>query len=230
MPAIELVIFDCDGTLMDSEMIIAEEETAAFREAGIEIDPREFLRRFAGQAGKYIRATLETEFDRHLPDDFAKGVPDRINQRLWREVKAIDGAHAMLDQLDQPRCICSNSGNERLKIELTRAELWDRFRPYIYSSQDIEGLERKPEPDVFLHAAKEFEADPRNCLVVEDSVPGVMAGRAAGMRVVGYTGGSHTYKGHADVLTEAGAETVIAKLTELPSVIEAFSMWEGMPD
>lgn len=228
MPACELVIFDCDGTLMDSELIIVEEEAAAYREAGIEISAKEFQRRFTGQPEELIRETLEAEFDRHLPDDFDKDVPNRTNERLWREVKAIEGAHAMLDNLDQPRCICSNSSNERLKIELTRGELWDRFRPYIYSSQDIEGVERKPEPDVFLYAAKAFETKPEACVVVEDSVPGVTAGVAAGMRVVGFTGGSHSWPGHADALTDAGAETVIAKITDLPQLIEALSMWEGM--
>lgn len=228
MPACELVIFDCDGTLMDSELIIVEEEVAAFREAGIEIEASEFLRRFVGQSEKAIRETLEAEFDRHLPDDFDKDVPHKTDERLWREVKAIDGAHAMLDALDQPRCICSNSGNQRLKIELTRAELWDRFRPYVFSSQDIEGVEKKPAPDVFLHAAKEFETDPTACVVVEDSVPGVTAGLSAGMRVIGFTGGSHSWPGHADELTEAGAETVVNKLVELPQVVEAFEAWDGI--
>ena len=88
---------------------------------------------------------------------------------------------------------------------------------------------RKPEPDLFLHAAAEFDAEPKNCVVVEDSISGVKAGVAAGMRVIGFTGGSHTHQGHADELTDAGAETVVRRLIDIPPIIEVFAEWEGMP-
>lgn len=230
MPECKLAIFDCDGTLMDSELIIAEEETAALAEIGIKIDPRTFLRRFAGYSGDAVRAGLEEEWNRHLPDDYDAQVPRRVEERLRREVKALPGVHAMLDRLDQPRCICSNSGIKRLEVELRRAELWDRFRPYVFSARDLDGIQEKPAPDVFLHAAREFDAEPERCVVVEDSISGVSAGREAGMRVIGFTGGSHTYPGHADALIEAGAETVINRLYDVPQLIEVFSKWEGLTD
>ncbi len=227
MPAIELVIFDCDGTLMDSEMLAAEVETAALAEFGSKMSANEFVQRFAGTSSENFKETMEEELGRSLPDDHVSKVRAKLNERLWREVKAVEGATAVLDMFDQPRCVCSNAPMEKLKIELTRGELWDRFRPYVFSASDL-GVEKKPAPDVFLHAAKEFGIDPKTCIVVEDSISGVKGATAAGMRVVGFTGGSHAWIGLADMLTEAGAETVIAKLTELPQVIEAFFMWDGM--
>ena len=222
---IELVIFDCDGTLTDSEIIIGAEEVAALKPYGIEMEVPEFLRRFAARPEADVLAELETEAGRALPDDVFKSADARIDERLWRELKVIDGVHDALDRLDQPRCICSNSRDTRLKMELQRTELWDRFRPYVFSARDLEGVTPKPAPDVFLHAAREFEVSPGECVVVEDSAAGVTAGVAAGMRVVGFTGGSHSWTGHADTLTEAGAETVIHRMADLPALVEAMSVW-----
>ena len=227
MAVCELVIFDCDGTLMDSEPLAAEVETDTLREYGIEMDVKEFALRFAGTSSQHVKTVMEEESGRSFPDDHFQKLKLKFHEKLWREVKAVDGAHELLDALDQPRCVCSNADMEKLKIELSRAELWDRFRPYIFSAEDIEGVAKKPAPDIFLHAAKEFDTDPAACTVVEDSASGVAAGKAAGMRVIGFVGASHTYPGHADQLTEAGAETVVKHLRDIPAVIEAFGLWEG---
>lgn len=226
MAACELVIFDCDGTLMDSEVLAANLEIEMMKEYGIELTAAEFNHRFAGTSSRHVQKVMEEESGRFFPEDHLKKLDMRMNEKLWREVEAVNGAHEMLDLLDQPRCICSNSKMEKLKIELSRAELWDRFRPYVFSSLDLEGVAPKPEPDIFLHAAKEFNVAPKVCTVVEDSVPGIIAAKAAGMRVIGFVGASHTYAGHADRLTEAGAETVVRRLVEIPAVVEAFGLWE----
>ena len=99
------------------------------------------------------------------------------------------------------------------------------FAPHIYSAKDLGPDRVKPKPDIFLHAAKQFGADPARTLVIEDSVHGIAGARAAGMRVVGFTGASHTYPSHADRLTEAGAETVISRMSELPDVVTALAEW-----
>ncbi|MEL6947476.1 MAG: HAD family hydrolase [Pseudomonadota bacterium] len=224
----ELVIFDCDGTLMDSEVIAAEVETDMLREYGATLTTQEFIERFAGTSSFHVKAVMEEELGRHFPDDHKTKVDQAMLERLWREVKAVDGAHGVLDAFDQPRCVCSNAAMEKLKVELSRAELWDRFRPYVFSAKDLDGVEQKPAPDLFLYAAKEFGAQPQACLVVEDSVPGVQGAVAAGMRVVGFTGASHTYPGHADALTDAGAETVIRKLSDLPAFIAIMGAWDGL--
>jgi HAD superfamily hydrolase (TIGR01509 family) len=229
MPECQLVIFDCDGTLMDSETIAAQVELEMMEPYGLKMSPQEFIIRFAGTSSTYFKTTMEEELGRALPDDHDAKVDAALLERLWREVKAVDGVHAMLDRLDQPRCVASNAGAEKLKVELSRAELWDRFRPYVYSVLEL-NLPAKPDPALFLHAAREFEADPTACMVLEDSVPGIQAAKAAGMRAVGFTGGSHTYQGHADALTEAGAETVLNKMADVPELVAALGLWDGALD
>lgn len=226
MSACELVIFDCDGTLMDSEILAAELEVEMMKEYGIEITSAEFNQRFAGTSSRHAQKVMEEESGRFFPENHLKNLDMRMNEILWREVEAVKGAHEMLDLLEQPRCICSNSNMAKLKTELTRAKLWDRFRPYVFSALDIEDVEPKPKPDVFLYAAKEFETAPKACTVVEDSVAGITAAKAAGMRVIGFVGASHTYTGHADQLTGAGAETVVRRLVDIPAVVEALCQWE----
>lgn len=227
MAACELVIFDCDGTLMNTEVLAAEVEIEFLREYGAELTVQQFCERFAGTSSEVVKSTMEEELGRSLPDDHISKVKEKMKERLWREAEIMPGAHELLDMLDQPRCVCSNADMEKLKIELSRAELWDRFRPFVYSAHDLDNKAGKPAPDLFLHAAKEFETDPGCCVVVEDSVAGVSGAIAAGMRVIGFTGGGHTYSGHADALTDAGAETVVRRLSDIPTVIGAFDLWEG---
>ena len=227
MPAIELVIFDCDGTLMDSEQIAAEVECAAYNELGANMTPADFQGRFAGTSTDHVRAEMERELGRAVPDDHARRIDEEILRRFRTEVKTVPGAAAVLDRFDQPRCVCSNSTMEKLEAELRRGELWDRFRPYVFSAHDLEGVSEKPAPDVFLHACQEFEVEPRRAIVLEDSVSGVAAARAAGCRTVGFAGTARG-KSHADLLTEAGAETVIFRLGDFPELIEVFGEWEGL--
>ncbi|MEP1206653.1 MAG: HAD-IA family hydrolase [Rhizobiaceae bacterium] len=229
MAACELVLFDCDGTIMDSELLAAECEIEALSPYGIKMTPKEFSARFAGTSSFVVKEAMEEELGRNLPDDHIQTVKAKMREKLWREVKPMPGIHELLDRLDQARCVCSNADMEKLKIELTRGELWDRFRPYVFSAYEIETKKRKPEPDLFIHAAAEFEIAPQNCVVIEDSIAGVQAGVAARMRVIGFTGGSHTHPGHADELTNAGAETVVSRLSDIPATIEAFAKWEGLP-
>ena len=131
----------------------------------------------------------------------------------------------MLDALDDPRCICSNSRSERLEVSLGKVGLWDRFRPYVFSAQEVGTKRGKPAPDVFLHAAEEFETDPADAIVIEDSVTGVTGAVAAGMRVIGFTGASHSWPGHGETLMDAGAVTVVRRLADVPATLEALREW-----
>jgi len=213
---------------MDSELMMAEVEVEALAEFGMEMTATEFNTRFAGTSSEKVKEVVEEELGRALPDDHISKVKQKMNDRLWREVKAVPGIMEVLDGFDQPRCICSNAGMDKLKIELSRGELWDRFRPYVFSARDLENVAPKPRPDIFLHAAKEFNVEPSACIVIEDSITGVTGAKAAGMRVIGFTGASHTYPGHSDDLTNAGAETVIKRLKDIPALIEAMSLWNGL--
>jgi HAD superfamily hydrolase (TIGR01509 family) len=225
-----LFVFDCDGVIVDSEIIAAAVDAEFLAEAGYEITPAEVNRRFAGMTARAFGEVIAAEMGRPLPEDFFARTKAEIDRRLAAELKPVAGIHEVLDQLDGPRCVCSNSASERLRISLQKTELYDRFRPHIFSAVEVGTREPKPSPNVYQFAIKEFGVAPREALVIEDSVSGVTAARGAGARVVGFTGGSHTWPGHADLLTEAGAETVINRFADLPAVAEAFMAWEGLED
>jgi beta-phosphoglucomutase-like phosphatase (HAD superfamily) len=111
---------------------------------------------------------------------------------------------------------------------MERTQLWDRFNTYSLPSPEVGTKKPKPDPNVYLYALEQFRCDPRDAVVIEDSVFGVTAARRAGARVIGFTGASHAWTGLADLLTEAGAETVVSRLAEVPRVAEAFAMWDGV--
>ena len=225
-----LFMFDCDGVLVDSEIIAARVDAEHLAEIGFTISPEEVIRRFAGLTSRDIADVIEAEIGHPLPEDFLAEQKERLDRRLAAEVEGVAGVHELLDQLDGARCVCSNSSGERLKLTMERAGIYDRFRPYIYSAVEVGTRQAKPDPNVYRYAIQQFDVDPRDAIVIEDSTFGVAAARAAGARVVGFTGATHAWPGLADLLTEAGAETVINRLTDLPKVAEAFMAWDGIVD
>ncbi|MCF1467359.1 HAD family hydrolase [Agrobacterium vitis] len=226
MAGFDLTLFDCDGVLVDSEIIAAKVESKLLTEAGYPISVEEMGERFSGMTWKNILMTIEKEVDIPLSASLIDKSEALLDQRLAREVKLVEGVTYALSRLQGPRCICSNSSSQRLDMMLTKVGLKEFFAPHIYSAKDLGADRVKPKPDIYLHGAAQFNVKPQNCVVVEDSVHGVHAARAAGMRVVGFTGASHTYPSHADRLTEAGAETVIARMMDLPAVIAAMAEWD----
>jgi len=228
MAEVELVIFDCDGVLMDSEIVAARAELEIYKEYGIEMEPSEFAERFAGLNSGAIVKLIEEELGHALPHNTLEKTKALVDEKCMAEAQMVRGADTMLDNLDQARCICSNSPQERLKAMLSRTGLYDRFRPYVFSAKDFDPPRHKPLPDVFEKALHELECAHDRAVVLEDSTTGVEAARRAGLRVIGFTGASHSWPGHADNLIEAGAETVISRLADLPSVVTAFGEWAGL--
>jgi beta-phosphoglucomutase-like phosphatase (HAD superfamily) len=128
--------------------------------------------------------------------------------------------------IDSQKCICSNSRSERIRFMMETTGIDRLFgKDDVFSSLDTPSGRPKPAPDVFLHAAGHYRADPARSFVIEDSVHGIHGARAAGMRVIGFTGAAHSYPGHADMLTEAGAETVIRRWSDFAGVVAALSEW-----
>ena len=224
MPAPDLVIFDCDGVLVDSEIIAAKVESEMLTNAGFPISASEMAERFAGLTFKDILLTVEKEADIPFQASLLDENRRVLDEKLSREVREIDGAGKAAATMPK-RCICSNSRNARINAMLRRTGLKPLFDGMIYSAPDLEGVDSKPAPDVFLHAASETGADPGNTFVVEDSVHGVIAAVAAGMRVIGFTGGAHSFPGHSDRLTEAGAETAINRWSGFLPVLAALTEW-----
>lgn len=220
-----LVIFDFDGTLVDSEILWTKAYVEILKEEEIEVDADGFNSQFAGMTSEEIFNQLEEELERSLPHDLHQRVEDLVDIKL-EKLALIEGAQEMLDELDFARCLCSNSKGDYLEQHLRSTGLWDRFRPYVYSAVEVGTKAAKPDPNVFLHAATALDMEPSDCFVIEDSFHGVQAAVAAGMRVVGFIGASHTYPGHGEHLMDAGAETVIRRHKDLPATLEALRAWQ----
>jgi HAD superfamily hydrolase (TIGR01509 family) len=223
-----LFMFDCDGVLVDSESIAAVVDAEHLAEVGFKITPEEVIRRFAGLTSVDIVEIIESEIGHPLAPGFLKEQKAELDRRLAAEVEGVPGVHEMLDRIDGPLCVCSNSSSERLRMTMERTRLWDRFKPYIFSAPEVGTKKPKPDPNVYRYALEQFETDPAEAVVIVDSVFGVTAARQAGVRVIGFTGASHAWPGLADLLIEAGAETVVNRLAEVPKVAEAFAMWDGV--
>lgn len=227
MPQPDLVIFDCDGVLVDSEIIAARIDAELLTSAGYEISAEEISEVYAGLTFKDIMMRVEEKSRIPFQASLIDKEEQLVDRRLRSDVRAIDGAHAAVAAVAVPRCVCSNSRSERIEFMLEKVQLLPFFASRIFSSLETPTGKSKPAPDVFRFAAEKLKADPANTFVIEDSVHGVIGAKTAGMRVIGFTGAAHSYPGHADALTEAGAETVIRRWAELKSVIAALSEWSA---
>ena len=213
-----LLIFDCDGVLVDSEWIALDTLSTMMGEHGHPMSIAECRDAFMGLHQADIARGIEARVGRALPGEAAR-MRARMLARLEHELRPVAGVANALARLDVPRCVASSSDLARVKLTLQWTGLDGFFGDHIFSGMDV--AHGKPAPDLFLLAAAHMGHAPADCLVIEDSTMGVRAGVAAGMRVVGFTGGSHTDIGHADRLRDAGAGTVIASMAELAGAVEA---------
>ncbi|OLP58654.1 HAD family hydrolase [Xaviernesmea oryzae] len=227
MSEIDLVIFDCDGVLVDSEIIAARVEAELLTTAGYPISAEEMAERFAGMTWQNTLLAIERDAAIPFSAQLLTKLEGILDVRLRDEVEMIAGVDAALAQITLPKCVCSNSTGARLQMMLGKVGILDAFKGKIFSARDLGPDRVKPKPDIFLHGAAEMGVDPARAIVVEDSVHGVHAARTAGCRVIGFTGGAHSYPSHADQLTEAGAETVISRMSALPRTISALAEWSG---
>jgi HAD superfamily hydrolase (TIGR01509 family) len=215
----ELIIFDCDGVLIDSEVIACRADAACFAEIGIAIPVEEILERYLGISMAAMRADIEARYRRSLPPGFAETMRARVAATFEAELAPMDGVAAVLRALTPRRCVASSSAPDRLRHSLSLARLLPCFEPHIFSATQV--ARGKPAPDLFLFAAASMRVPPETCVVVEDSIPGVQAAVAAGMRAVGFTGGAHCRPDHADRLRAAGAVAVARDMRSLPAAIAA---------
>lgn len=210
---IDLVIFDCDGVLVDSERLVIKMEVEMFSEMGLELTEADIVRDFVGRSDEFVRLEVGRRLGRELATDWDAAYADRYREILERELEAVDGIVDALDQITLPTCVASSGSHRKMRLTLGKTGLFERFEGRIYSASEVE--RGKPFPDLFLHAASRMGAAPTQCVVVEDSAPGVQAAVAAGMRVLGYGGGVTPGRR----LEEAGA-TVFSDMRELPSLLD----------
>lgn len=185
----ELVIFDCDGVLVDSEPIAVRVEVGLLAEVGWPLTEAEVLERFVGRKDADVLAEIEAHVGRSLPE-WDQRYRTALYDAFETQLTAVEGVAPAIDAVEAAgvaTCVASSGTHDKMRRTLGRTGLWDRFEGRIFSSSEV--ANGKPAPDLFLHAAASMGVGPERCVVVEDSRAGAAAARAAGMRCVGYAGG-----------------------------------------
>ena len=221
---VEAVIFDCDGVLVDSEILALDMELRILAEHGMNYQPAAFRERFMGMPDDAFFAALDADSRSRrgvpLPPDFRRMHAELYDQALRERLEEVEGASLAVGRCRGVRtAVASSSTTSKLRMKLDRVGLWEVFAPHVYSGDLVD--RGKPAPDLFLHVADRLETRPANCLVIEDSVNGVLAGRAAGMCVWGFLGGSHLAGNGGERLLEAGASGLLRAWSDFESVPRA---------
>ncbi len=188
-PIFDLVIFDCDGVLIDSEIISARMLIAELASLGVRIDLDYVARHFLGRSYPTVMAQIRHEFGLDLPADFEEHYRERLLAEFRRDLRVMPGVTTVLDTLAVPWCVATSSSPRRAAISLDLAGLSGRVGDRLFTASEV--AHGKPAPDLFFLAAARMVADPARTLVIEDSLTGVRAGLAAGMQVWRFVGGSH---------------------------------------
>jgi HAD superfamily hydrolase (TIGR01509 family) len=183
----ELVIFDCDGVLVDSERIAVRVEAEYLAELGWPLTEAEIIERFMGRTTEYMDEAIEAQLGSRLPTDWKDQFQRRYHEGFVAGLVPVDGIDEALDQISVPTCVASSGSHDKIRFTLGHTGLYGRFEGRIFSGYEV--ANGKPAPDLFLHAAASMGAEPARCAVVEDTLYGVTAARAAGMRAFGYAGG-----------------------------------------
>lgn len=211
------IIFDCDGVLVNSESIHVALELEHLAALGLTYERSEYVHRVKGRSWPDFLSVLSKDhhaaFGTPLPEHFSGALSNAVWDAFETRLAAMEGAANLLSGISRPLAVASSSGHRALRTKLEMTQLLDFFDPHVVSSDHVE--KAKPAPDIFLHAAETLGVAPEHCLVIEDSVNGVLGARAAGMTAWGYTGDA---EGEADLparLREAGAVDVFAHHDEI---------------
>ena len=212
MKPYELIVFDCDGVLVDSERLAVRIEAQALTALGWAIEEHEVVERFVGRSHADMTRDIVAYLGRELPDDWDAELDVLYRATFEAELEPVPGIAAALDHITTPTCVASSSGHDHLRFALGHTGLLDHFDGRIFSASEVE--HGKPAPDLFLHAARRMGAEPARCAVVEDSAPGVAAAVAAGMDAYAFAGGVTP----AAKLAGPGV-TVFTDMAELPHLL-----------
>jgi len=212
-----VVIFDCDGVLVDSEVLLTDVHVTQLRKLGLDIKHAELTDRFLGVTDRAMHAALEADLGAPFPDDYDREVKAELRRRGARELRAVPGAAAALRRLHGPCCVASSSAQAELEFKLDATGLAPYFAGNVFSADVVAA--GKPAPDIFLYAACAMRVAPAECLVIEDSVNGVKAAVAAGMDVIGFTGASHLTPAYGDRLLAAGAHAAVGDFGSLTRLV-----------
>lgn len=214
---LDLVIFDCDGVLIDSEGLAMRVFVETLATYGICLTLEEAMKRYMGTSLASEMADIEARYRIKLAPDYAEKKRRKRMQLFETSLKAMPGILGLIDALSYKKCVASSGSPQTLHHSLGLVGLWDAFAPHIFSATQVKN--GKPAPDLFLFAADQMGVSASNCLVVEDSVAGVQAAKAAKMRVFGFTGGEHCGPEHAEILRREGADQVFASMNQIAEAL-----------
>lgn len=209
----QLVIFDCDGVLIDSEGISSRTLSEALNREGVAISPDEVYRTITGMSESMIKTELAARYGLTDVANMFRTWHAEIYQAFSNELLPVDGIEDVVRGLNLPVCVASNSLVERLEKSLGLLALWDAFAPHVYSAEMVPLP--KPAPDLLLHCVKQFDADPSACIMIDDGVHGIEAARAAGLLSIGFVAPNDPRSGRREALAEAGATRVASGSAEL---------------
>lgn len=215
-----LLIFDCDGVLVDSEMIASRVLAGQLSALGYPITAKQCRERFTGKWMTDVVNLVRGE-GVEVPDDFIETLKVKDREAFQRELKPMPGVLEMVRELTHERCVASSGPIVKIETTLGVTGLLPFFKPHLFSAGMVK--QGKPAPDLFLHAANAMGRAPEDCLVIEDSIAGVTGARRAGMRVLGFAGASHAREvtNYGETLMAAGAEIVFDDMTRLPDLIKS---------
>ena len=214
---IALVIFDCDGVLIDSEPLASSTLAQTMRDMGMVITDEEAHVKYTGNAVRIIRKMIEDEYFRHDMDELFTRWHEVLYAAFAERLTAMPGIADVVGGLTRPKCVASNSSMPRLERSLGHLELWQKFFPQVFSADMV--ARPKPAPDLMLHCARAFGAAPECCVMIDDSPHGIEAAIAAGMLGIGFVDPADARSGREDVLAAAGAVAVARGAVELPAAL-----------
>ena len=202
------ILFDNDGTLVDSEIIAVRGTLNVLRRHGFEMTEREFSQRFPGLLERDIAVILARDHGAQIPENYLDLLKAEHRHAFQHELRAIPGMTALFRQIRLPKSMVSNASVAHVEHCLRKVRLRGALNGHIFSAEHV--THPKPQPDVYLFALEKLELRPADTLVVEDSPVGVMAAKQAGLRVAGFLGAAHIHDGHEERLRDAGADFIAA--------------------
>ncbi|MBL0372687.1 HAD family hydrolase [Rhizobium sp. KVB221] len=218
-PASHLIIFDCDGVLVDSEPISFSVLRDTLANAGVNVSESRAYQQFLGKSMATITRLIADEFSISLGQEHIEAMRRELFARFQAELQPIRGIRELLENSPYTRCVASSSQPERIRLSLKKTGLIDFFEPNIFSATMVS--KGKPAPDLFLHAAQSMGFAPSQCIVIEDSPAGIKAAHAAGMHVFAFTGGSHAEISNLrEMVVSLEPAAIFDDMTALPGLID----------
>lgn len=226
-----LVIFDCDGVLVDSEPLSVRVLVEALNRHGIDMAEEEAYQRFLGRSLATMRQVMDEEYDFHTGPEFLETLRIDLYDLFKTDLKPIPGIAETLDALalqNLPRCVASSSQPERIRLSLAITGILDKLEPHIFSASMVKN--GKPAPDLFLYAADQMGVTPENCIVIEDSPAGIEAAQRAGMTVFAFTGGSHAdVPGYRERIDALSPDLIFDAMPDLLQLVKNHMEGRGRP-